>query len=79
MELPEELTDFDALFFTCASSAERLLKGQEPKVIEKMGEHTKIYSIGPKCSAALSGLGVSPVIEAAVNNYEGLVNCVLQK
>ena len=40
---------------------------------------TDIYSIGPKCSAALGELGVSPVIEAAVNTYEGLVNCVLRK
>ena len=70
---------FDALFFTCASSAERLLGSLSLKEREALASVTDIYSIGPKCSAALRELGVSPVIEAAVNTYEGLVNCVLGK
>lgn len=70
---------YDAVFFTCASSAERMLGGLDPQEREALAEVTDIYSIGPKCSAALGELGVSPVIEAAVNTYEGLVNCVLRK
>lgn len=65
--------------FTCASSAERMLGSLKPQERETLASVTDIYSIGPKCSAALGELGVSPVIEAAVNTYEGLVNCVLRK
>ena len=80
MELPPlEPKAYDALFFTCASSAERMLGALEPQEREALASVTDIYSIGPKCSAALGEMGVSPVIEAAVNTYEGLVNCVLRK
>lgn len=79
MELPVDTDVYDAIFFTCASSAERMLGSLKPQERETLASVTDIYSIGPKCSAALGELGVSPVIEAAVNTYEGLVNCVLRK
>jgi len=79
MEVPVDKDVYDAIFFTCASSAERMLGSLKPQERETLASVTDIYSIGPKCSAALGELGVSPVIEAAVNTYEGLVNCVLRK
>ena len=77
--MPVDKDVYDAIFFTCASSAERMLGSLKPQERETLASVTDIYSIGPKCSAALGELGVSPVIEAAVNTYEGLVNCVLRK
>ena len=79
MEVPVDKDVYDAIFFTCASSAERMFGSLKPQERETLASVTDIYSIGPKCSAALGELGVSPVIEAAVNTYEGLVNCVLRK
>ena len=79
MEVPVYKDVYDAIFFTCASSAERMLGSLKPQERETLASVTDIYSIGPKCSAALGELGVSPVIEAAVNTYEGLVDCVLRK
>ena len=74
----EEPGGYDAVFFTCASSAERLLDAMGEEEALALGADTAVYSIGPKCSMALGKRGVSPVMEAAVNTYEGLVNCVLR-
>lgn len=78
VEAPENLQGFDAVFFTCASSAERLLDALKEEEAIVLGKDVAVYSIGPKCSMALGKRGVSPVIEAAVNTYEGLINGVLR-
>ena len=62
MEVPVDKDVYDAIFFTCASSAERMLGSLKPQERETLASVTDIYSIGPKCSAALGELGVSPVI-----------------
>lgn len=74
-----ELSSYDGILFSCASSAERLLQGLEADSLTALGSDTKLYSIGPKCSAALNAMGVSPVIEASSSSYEGLVSTVLQE
>lgn len=73
----EELISYDGIFFTCASSAERLLGGKNLEFLQQLGVHTSIYSIGPKCSRALGSLGITPVIEAGVHTYEGLLRLIL--
>lgn len=73
----EEMASYDGIFFTCASSAQRLLEGRDPEFLQHVGEHTSIYSIGPKCSSELGRLGVTPVIEAGAHTYEGLLHLVV--
>lgn len=75
----EELLSYDGILFTCGSSAERLLQEQDADFLAALGQQVRLYSIGPKCSAALGALGVSPVIEATASSYEGMVNMVLQE
>jgi uroporphyrinogen III methyltransferase/synthase len=75
----EDLFSYDGILFTCASSAKRLLQHCDEDTRIALGTHTDIYSIGPKCSAALSSLGVTPVTESAVSTYEGLYNTILRR
>jgi porphobilinogen deaminase len=62
------ITDYDGVLFTCASSAKRLItkleKGWEKSV--------RVYSIGPKTTACLKRLGVKEVFEAPKADYESL-------
>lgn len=61
----------DGVFFTCASSAERLVsayKGTLPDM--------QVYSIGIKCSKKLEELGITRVIEAKVSNYQGMLDII---
>lgn len=68
------LGDYDGVFFTCASSVERLF-GALGTEWEKF---CRIYSIGPKTTACLKLYGVEEVLEATQSTYEGLVDlCVL--
>ena len=71
--VPEDmnLLDFDGIFFTCASSAKRLLAGKTKEELQTLNSRVTMYSIGSKCSGALKALGVDAV-EAAVSSYEGL-------
>lgn len=61
----------DAVFFTCASSVQRYLSGNGK--IDGM----KVFSIGPKCSAALKEFHVNELIEADKSDYDGLINKAL--
>lgn len=70
-----ELTDYDGIFFTCASSAKRLFGDMTKDERLRVGRHVHIYSIGPKCTRALNELGMD-VVEAEVSSYEGLVHLV---
>lgn len=74
-----DLAAYDGILFTCASSAQRLLAPVAEDTRTLLGTHTTVYSIGPKCSAALSALGVTPVTEAHVSSFEGLLNTVLNR
>lgn len=71
-----ELMSYDGIFFTCASSAERLFAGRTPEFLARLAAETKIYSIGPKCSSALTAMGAAPLIEAAPHTYEGLLHLI---
>lgn len=73
-ELPGELLSYDGIFFTCASSAERLFAGKSPEFLARLAEKTKLYSIGPKCSHALTDMGAAPLMEANPHTYEGLLH-----
>jgi uroporphyrinogen III methyltransferase/synthase len=70
---------YDGIIFTSASCAERLLRHVDEESLTILGTETTIYSIGPKCSAALSALGVTPISEAPVSTYEGIYNMILRK
>lgn len=47
-EMPseEELLSYDGIFFTCASSARRLLEGRDSRFLEKLCKKVNVYSIG---------------------------------
>lgn len=79
MQEKPKLCDFDGIFFTCASSAKRLLSGYAPEELANLGQDTAVYSIGPKCSVAITGLGIANVTEAAVSTCEGLANLVCKR
>ena len=72
-----DLLEFDGIFFTCASSASRLLAGKTKEELQTLNSHVTMYSIGHKCSRTLEALGVNAV-EASVSSYEGLCNILLQ-
>ena len=72
----EELMFYDGIFFTCASSAERLFAGKSSEFLARLAENTKLYSIGPKCSHALTNMGAAPLVEANPHTYEGLLHLV---
>lgn len=55
----------DGIFFTCASSARRLLSGQ--------GTQTVCFSIGEQTTKALTECGVADIREAVRADYEALV------
>lgn len=66
--------EYDGIFFTCASSAERLLNvcGTEET------EHTQIYSIGPKTTECLKAHGIEAVLEAEESTCEKLAELCLK-
>ena len=68
----KKLTEYDGVFFTCASSAERFLTS--------MGKEfgaCRVYSIGPKTTECLKRNGLTSVTEAVQADYQALVECVL--
>lgn len=70
----EEDTEWDAILFTCASSAQRLSEafgGKLPKV--------PAVSIGKKCSEKLKVLEVENIIEAKQAAYESMVEALLEE
>jgi uroporphyrinogen III methyltransferase/synthase len=75
----DALDTYDGILFTSASSVRRILSPTDEETRALLGTRTAIYSIGPKCSAALTALGVTPITEAAVSTYEGLLNSVLHR
>lgn len=68
----EDYMEWDAVLFTCASSAKRIaymFNGKLPK--------TPVVSIGKKCSETLRDLGAEIIIEAAQAGYENMVEALL--
>lgn len=67
------LKQYDGVFFTCASSAERLMKHIPEEVRDIWTECDGIYSIGPKSSEALIRCGIEKIREAETATYAGLI------
>ncbi len=68
----EDYMEWDAVLFTCASSAKRIaymFNGKLPK--------TPVVSIGKKCSETLRDLGAEIIIEAAQAGYENMVEALM--
>ena len=65
----EDITEYDGVFFTAASSVHRFMKNNSLQEVE-------VYSIGPKCTNALLENKLE-VYEAQKATYEGLLQCVL--
>ncbi len=61
------LQEYDGAWFTCASSAERLLDA-----VGRLPDAVPAYSIGPKTTAYLKTRGIENVIQAKQATYEGL-------
>ena len=69
-EYRQKLYECDATIMTSGSSARFALRltNRLPGTV---------FSIGPACSAVLSELGVTKVIEAKEASYEGLLDAIL--
>lgn len=72
----EELLQYDGVFFTCASSAERFFKAHRDAIPETWKNSGCVYGIGPKTCAALRRLGMERVTQAEKADYEALVEAV---
>ncbi|MCM1107322.1 MAG: uroporphyrinogen-III C-methyltransferase [Blautia sp.] len=73
------LENYDAVLFTCASNARRLLRGQPAAVRKRLSAKGSVYSIGRTTSAALAELGVEEIMEADQPDYGGLVRLLLRR
>lgn len=62
---------YDGIFFTCASSASRLLENR-PNFVKEINENISIYSIGPKCTQQLEELGCKQVLQSKEARYVSL-------
>lgn len=72
--LSRDLEAYDKIFFTCGSSAERLLRARKGKFPARWQREDVICSIGPKCTKVLQGLGVRRIREATEASYGGLAS-----
>lgn len=70
------LSTYDGVFFTCASSVERLMKHVSDEIKAVWMKKDGIYSIGPKSSEALKRCGMDNIREAKEATYDGLMNLV---
>ena len=68
-----EIAGFDAVLFTCASSAKRFIQA-----FGKEWGRCRAYSIGPKTTACLRANGIEAIQEARQSTYEGLVECAIE-
>lgn len=73
----DKIDEYDGIFFTCASSAQRFLEMAEKEVYEVLNEKDCVYSIGPKTSSALQTCGIKKIKEASISGYEALIAMVL--
>lgn len=92
LESVESLTDYDGIFFTSASNAERLIDmlniqgkglldhdGNGGEEISGENERVcNIYSIGPKTTDCLKAYGVQHIWEAEQATYERLVELCMR-
>lgn len=64
------LDDYDAAVFTCASSAERLLR--------QASGTTRFVAMGPMTRRALESCGATPIVTAVEPGLEGLAQAVVE-
>lgn len=73
----EDLSAYDGVCFTCASSAKRLLAHIPDEIKTHWMEKGAVYSIGTKTSEALERCKIDRFSEAKEATYEGLAELVL--
>ena len=69
-----DITGYDGVIFTCASSAVRLIQ----KAGKEWETSVPSYSIGPKTTACLKKLGVENILEAERADYESILSAALE-
>lgn len=70
---------YDGVFFTCASSAERLLAHVPREMVTRWEKENKLYSIGPKTTEYLNKYGIMQVIQTEHATYESLISSISEK
>lgn len=75
-EREADLTLYDGVVFTCASSVRRLYQMLSEKSRSLLAQTTQ-FSIGVKTTEALKELGINRITEAECADYEGLIQCIL--
>lgn len=70
--LPDQIESYDGVYFTCASSAERLMEHLHGEIPSKWMSDNCIYSIGTKCTKCLNRYGISRVLQASEASYESM-------
>lgn len=78
-ELPQDMASYDRIYFTCASSVERLLGKMNGCFPERWQKEDCIYSMGPVCSKALRNYGITRICEAKKASYEALAQSDRQR
>lgn len=70
--LSHALESYDKIFFTCGSSAQRVLQGLEGAWPAKWQSEDVICSIGPACTRELQRLGISRICESREASFEAM-------
>lgn len=74
----ERLLEYDGIFFTCASSVERLFTEVGESIWKNWSENKICYSIGPKTTMCLKKYGIRHIVQAKEASYESLANCIIK-
>ena len=65
----KKVKNCDAAVFTCGTNVDFALKYFKEVL------PNEVYSIGPACSRVLQNYGITPIKEAAISSYEGILLC----
>ena len=80
VEVPISLSrnpeQYDNVFFTCGSSASRLIQSVKGNIPARWQNEDVVLSIGPGCTKVLREMGVHRIREAKEASYEGLASLV---
>jgi uroporphyrinogen III methyltransferase/synthase len=72
-----EEANIDEVIFTSASTVNGLAEILRADRMRELLNSAKVFSIGPSTSEALRKVGVSQVMEAKVNNIDGIIELIL--
>lgn len=76
ISLPRNPEQYDNVFFTCGSSASRLIQSVKGNIPARWQNEDVVLSIGPGCTKVLREMGVRRIREAEEASYEGLASLV---